>query len=178
MELASCRVVDWATVASGAITGVVGIAGVVGTVVAAKIAGNSARESAKLSIGAESDSARLAEKRRVYARAIAALDAGFLAARSAISAATAVSDAAPGEASIDAAARLAEATAAFKAATETATYAVDELQLIAPLPDGALARQALINITSRDPTAEARNELLNVLRADLDEEAQQSALPE
>ena len=152
------------------ITGVVGIAGVVGAIVAAKIAGNSATKSAKLSINAGSDSARLAEKRRVYARAIAALDAGFWAARAMIYA----SD----EVGLDAAAKLREATAAFKAAVEAATYAVTELQLIAPLPDGQLAHQALIKITSRDPTAEARNELLNALRADLDEEAQQGTLPE
>jgi hypothetical protein len=72
--------VDWATVASVAITGAVGIAGVAGTIAAARIAGKSARESAMLSINAENRRARLADKRQVYAHAIAALDAAAVAA--------------------------------------------------------------------------------------------------
>jgi hypothetical protein len=71
--------VDWATVASVAITGAVGIAGVAGTIIAARIAGKSARESAMLSVNAENRRVRLADKRRVYAHAIAALDAAAVA---------------------------------------------------------------------------------------------------
>jgi hypothetical protein len=173
--------VDWATVASGAITGVVGIAGVAGTILAAKIAGNSATENARLGISAESDRARLAEKRRIYARAIAAVDAGFLAARSAVSADRAAygqASTASDEANLEAAARLREATAEWKAGVETATFAVTELQLIAPLPVGELARTALISLSDQDPNADARNALLKALRVDLDQEAQQSTPPE
>jgi hypothetical protein len=64
--------VDWATVTSVAITGAVGIAGVAGTVIAAKIAGKSAMESVKLSISAEDRRARLNDKRRVYAEGMTA----------------------------------------------------------------------------------------------------------
>jgi hypothetical protein len=71
--------VDWATVASVAITGAVGIAGVAGTIAAARIAGKSARESAMLSINAENRRARLADKRQIYAHAVAALDAAAVA---------------------------------------------------------------------------------------------------
>jgi hypothetical protein len=70
--LTPCRVVDWATMASIAVTGVVGIAGVGGANYAAKISGKSATKAARLSLTGESDRARLAEKRRIYARAIAA----------------------------------------------------------------------------------------------------------
>ena len=64
---------DWTIVVSGAITGAVGIAGVAGTIIAARIAGNSARESVRLNIAAEAARARVADKRRIYARAISAL---------------------------------------------------------------------------------------------------------
>jgi hypothetical protein len=47
--------VDWAAVTPTAITGAVGIAGVAGTIIAARMAGNSARESARLSINAQAD---------------------------------------------------------------------------------------------------------------------------
>jgi hypothetical protein len=63
---------DWTSVVSIAITGLVGIAGVVGTIVAAKIASKSATKDLKLSINAESDRARRAEKRQIYAESLAA----------------------------------------------------------------------------------------------------------
>jgi hypothetical protein len=63
---------DWTTVVSIAITGLVGIAGVAGTIVAAKIASKSATKDLRLSINAESDRAREAEKRRIYAESLAA----------------------------------------------------------------------------------------------------------
>jgi hypothetical protein len=228
---------DWATVASTAITGAVGIVGVGGALLAAKISGSSTTEAARLGITGESDRARLAEKRRIYARAITALDAGILAGRwtefastaasdastaasatitaeratndalaaaadafsavadkataevgeavnaltaaaAAASEATKAADEAVGKAAADAAARLNETSAAWKAALEAAILTVSELQLIAPPPVGALARQALESLTDRHFDAAARNKLIKDLRADLDEEARQSTLPE
>jgi hypothetical protein len=62
---------DWASVVSIAITGLVGIAGVTGTIVSAKIASRSATKDLQLSIGAENDRQHKAEKRRVYAACLA-----------------------------------------------------------------------------------------------------------
>ena len=157
-ELASCHVLDWATVASGAITGVVGIAGIAGAIIAAKVAGNSATQSAWLGIGAESDRVRLAEKRRVCARAMAALDAGYLATQETAFVSTASATAKAAKPSDEAAARLREtvarvreATAEWKAALESAMYAVGELQLITPPPAGELASRTLESLTTGDP---------------------------
>jgi hypothetical protein len=71
--------VDWAQVTPVAITGAVGIAGVAGTIIAAKLAGNTATQNVRLSVNAEDDRARLADKRRIYARAIAAIDVALIA---------------------------------------------------------------------------------------------------
>jgi len=100
------------------------------------------------------------------------------AAAKAAGEATTAAAAAAQKASFEAAARLNEASAEWKAAYETATLAVSELQLIAPLPVGALAYQALESLTDRHFDAAARNKLIKDLRADLDEEARQSTLPE
>jgi hypothetical protein len=58
---------DWASVVSIAITGLVGIAGVAGTILAAGIASKSATKDLQLSISAENDRVNKAEKRRIYA---------------------------------------------------------------------------------------------------------------
>jgi hypothetical protein len=64
--------VDWTIVVTTAITGAVGVAGVAGGVI-------TSRRSAQLNITAEADRARLADKRRIYARGIGTLDTAMLA---------------------------------------------------------------------------------------------------
>jgi hypothetical protein len=61
--------VDWAIV----ITGVVGLAGIGGTLLSAGMASKSASENLRISISAEDARAKLAEKRRIYASCLAAL---------------------------------------------------------------------------------------------------------
>src|SRR5262249_35076237 len=72
----------WTAVTSTVITGVVGIAGVAGTIVSARIARTSATKDLQLSLNAENERARLAEKRRVYAALNAALNNYSLVGRS------------------------------------------------------------------------------------------------
>jgi len=66
---------DWGPVITAGITGIVGLAGIGGTLVSAKITRKSAAENLRTSIGAEDERARLAEKRRIYAQALASLTA-------------------------------------------------------------------------------------------------------
>jgi len=162
--------VDWAAVTSIAITGAVGIAGVAGTIIAARIAGKSARESAQLSINAEADRARLADKRQVYAHATAALHA----AMAAVVAANASKDHPPGDTS-------APTDREVRTALFAALDAVSELRLIAPRPVGGLASQALSSIngywegrSDMGDEIQARSLLFDALHADLDEEAKRS----
>ena len=63
---------DWSSVVSVAITGAVGIVGVAGAIVSARIASNSATKDLRLSIAAENERANKAEKRRLYAKCVAA----------------------------------------------------------------------------------------------------------
>jgi hypothetical protein len=121
--------VDWTNVVSGAITGLVGIAGVAGTIIAARIAGNSARESAGLSIAAEERRARLTDKRQVYARFV-----GDLYTAAALAKDTKFSE----DSSSD--------RADFEAARRDFFIRGNELILIAPLPVADLARQAMVRL--------------------------------
>lgn len=59
---------NWASVVPGAITGVVGIAGIGGSILSAKLAGKSAAQNLQTSISADNERARLADKRQVYVR--------------------------------------------------------------------------------------------------------------
>jgi hypothetical protein len=59
--------VDWGIVISDAITGVVGIAGIGGSIVSAKLAGKSATQNLQTTIRAENDRAELVGKQRIYA---------------------------------------------------------------------------------------------------------------
>jgi hypothetical protein len=168
-------VVDWAAVTSTAITGAVGIAGVAGAIISARIAGKSARDSAGLNINAEADRARLAEKRRIYARALGALDSAALAV---VAARSWRAQADSGEDSAEALAKAAESRANANALLGPAHNAVSELRLIAPGTAGALASKALTNVDDFTVYADLQKELFEALRADLDEEAQRSKLPE
>jgi hypothetical protein len=65
--------VDGATVVSTAIAGAVGLAGIGGTLLAARMTSKSDAENLRMSISAEDARAKLAEKRRIYANCLAAL---------------------------------------------------------------------------------------------------------
>lgn len=69
----------WTTVVPAAITGAVGIAGIGGALLSARITSKSAAENLRTSIAAEDARANLAEKRRIYANCLGALTA-FLTA--------------------------------------------------------------------------------------------------
>lgn len=66
---------DWATVVPTAIAGVVGLAGIGGTLLSARLTSKSDAENLRTSISAEDAGAKLAEKRRIYANCIAAITA-------------------------------------------------------------------------------------------------------
>jgi hypothetical protein len=147
----------------------VGIVGVAGTIAAAKIAGNTAMRTARLSVGAEDRRARLADKRRAYARAIATLDAAILAA-----AAEASSRDSSGKPS-------ATAESASWEAKMTAAAPVSEVELIAPKPTADLTSSVLGDVQAfaqgeldAERIVEVRQSLVDALRADLDEEARRS----
>jgi len=166
--------VDWATVTSVAITGAVGIAGVAGTIIAARIAGNAATQSARLTIGAEDRRAWLADKRRVYGHSIAALDASVAATTTERgSRPRRPGQRTPGHRTNDIA-----ANTALLAATD----AMGELQLVAPPRIADLADRAAKDLAAfrrdgldDDHIAETRQSLFYALRADLDEEAGRGA---
>ena len=62
--MAGLAAVDWTTVISTAITGAVGLAGIGGALLSARMTSKSDAENLKMSIAAEDEHARLAEKRR------------------------------------------------------------------------------------------------------------------
>ncbi len=66
---------DWAIVIPTAITGAVGLAGIGGTLLSARMTGMSDAKNLRTSIRAEDARARLADKRRIYAGCVAALTA-------------------------------------------------------------------------------------------------------
>jgi hypothetical protein len=68
---------DWGTVIPTAITGLVGLAGIGGTLLSARITGKSDAENLRMTISADDRRAEVAEKRRIYAACGAALTAHF-----------------------------------------------------------------------------------------------------
>jgi hypothetical protein len=64
---------NWVTDIPTIVTGVVGVAGIGGTILSARIARKSAADTARLTITAENERITLAEKRRIYAECISAL---------------------------------------------------------------------------------------------------------
>jgi hypothetical protein len=164
--------VDWATVTSTAITGAVGIAGVVGGVITARIAGSSARKSAQLNITAEADRARLAEKRRIYARGVGALDTAMLA-KGDVRIVQVRADSGDAEAL----AKLDDYRAKENATLRDALEAASELELIAPRPAVELVRNALVGVSDRDVYAGHREKLVEALRDDLGKEADRAHRP-
>ena len=75
--------VDWGTVIAAGITGLVGVAGIGGTLLSARMTSKSDAENLRTSIAAEDARAKVAEKRRIYANCLAALVAASNAARAA-----------------------------------------------------------------------------------------------
>jgi hypothetical protein len=65
--------VDWATVVPTAITGLLGLAGIGGTLLSARLTSKSDAENLRTSISAEDARSRVVEKRRIYAKCLAAL---------------------------------------------------------------------------------------------------------
>jgi hypothetical protein len=65
--------VDWATVIPTGITGVLGLAGIGGTLLSTRITGRSDAENLRTSISAEDYRVKVAEKRRIYANCLAQL---------------------------------------------------------------------------------------------------------
>jgi hypothetical protein len=156
--------VDWTIVVSGAITAAVGIAGVAGTILAARIAGNSTRETARLNITAETRRTQLADKRRIYAHAIATMDVSVLAAQAELSDLSGVT-----------ARDIADKR---DAALLSAANAMGEVQLASPPRIVDLASRAMAELSDfcqhtivYDRIREARRSLLDAMRADLNQEA-------
>jgi hypothetical protein len=147
--------VDWTIVVSGAIAGLVGV---VGAIIGARIAGDSARESVRLSIAAEADRVRLADKRQVYARYMAAFSNVLAAAKP------------PEEGGYGG--------ANFTAVRLDALTQVNEVVLIAPQPVGKLAGRAIDRLDDYrqgkcdwKALADAVLKAYEAFRADLDDEA-------
>jgi hypothetical protein len=164
--------VDWTIVVTSAITGAVGVAGVAGGVI-------TSRRSAQLNITAEADRARLADKRRIYARGIGALDTAMLAdgaARTSEERAESLEASGAAEAVVeDQYKRAVEYRARANEALGTANQAVSELQLIAEgEPAIKLAKHALDSVSDSGVYAGHRNDLLTALRVDLGEEARRA----
>jgi hypothetical protein len=67
-------VTNWATVIPAVVAGAVGIAGIGGTILSARLTAKAQTANLRLSIGAEDRRARLAEKRRIYATFMASYD--------------------------------------------------------------------------------------------------------
>ena len=152
---------------SSAITGAVGIAGVAGTIIAARIAGNSARATARLNITAESRRTQLADKRRIYAHAIATMDVSVLAAQAELINLSGVT--------------VKEIADRRDAALLSAADAMGEVQLASPPLIADLADQAIhdlgafcVHTIDNDRIREVRQSLLKALRADLDQEAKRN----
>jgi hypothetical protein len=155
--------VDWGTVVPAAITGVVGLAGIGGTLLSARMTGKSDAENLRMSISAEHTLAKLAEKRRIYANCLAALIQN-----------------------VDVNIRLHAATDSQEhnsviqernQARVAARVAIQEVALIGPLDMSDLASQADSQLSQADVTDDANRKrfslafarLITAMRADLGE---------
>jgi hypothetical protein len=151
-------VTDWGIL----VTGLVGVAGIGGTVLATWMTGKSQTTNLRISIGAENERARLAEKRQIYVR--------YLAASGELINAMAKQHAL-GEEADDAlsTALVYERGAAFTSVLNT----LGELLLIAPKHVMLLADSAGATIGGVSPDAgefrRVREALLLAMRADLGE---------
>jgi hypothetical protein len=150
--------VDWAIL----VTGVVGIAGIGGTLLSAKMTSKSAAENLRTSIAAEDARAKLAEKRRIYANCMAALTA----CASATDNTERGTDLPPAQF-----AELLEELSRTRQAAMNATY---EVQLIGPIEVARLTNRAiralLDSAAQAGDIAEAVAKLTRAMRRDLGED--------
>lgn len=149
-----------------------GIAGVVGGII-------TSRRSARLNITAEADRARLADKRRIYATGIGALDAAMLAHVTARATKEHAESLKADGAAVTMVEEQYKRTAGYLAeadeALRSASRAVSELQLIADEGPGIkLADDALNSVSDSGVYAGHRNALLKALREDLGKEARRA----
>lgn len=79
-SMAGWAEVDWVSIVPNIITGAVGLAGIGGSLVSAKMAGKSAAKNLRTTLAVENERAKLAEKRRIYANCLSSLNLGFYAA--------------------------------------------------------------------------------------------------
>jgi hypothetical protein len=156
--MAGWPVVDWATV----VTGVVGLAGIGGTLLSAKLTSKSDAANLRTSIAAEDARAKVAEKRRIYANCLAALSA-YVAAK------TVPLTNLPPEAGI----RFREEINRTQLAAANAVY---EVQLIGPSEVALLANTTLLPLLNADRAApglgigKAIGRLTTAMRLDLGEQ--------
>lgn len=148
---------DWAIV----VTGVVGVAGIGGTLLAARMAARSAAENLRTSISAENARANRAEKRRIYAGCVAALTAYFDAT---VAARTVV---------LLVAGQRAELEAEVGRTRLAAQVATSEMDLIGP-PEVAImahrAAQAVLRASEGGSTSDASGSIISLtmtMRRDL-----------
>lgn len=147
---------NWGAVIAAAITGVVGIAGIGGALLSARMTAKSSAENLRTSISAEDARARNAEKRRTYANCLAVLT---LAVSTRASANPDDRDSRTNAANL----------------IITAANAVFEVKLIAPPEVDTLAIAAMQNLSSskvgqvHKESAGAITRLASAMRADLDE---------
>jgi SepF-like predicted cell division protein (DUF552 family) len=156
---------DWGVVVSGGITGAVGIAGIGGSILSAKVAGKLAAQNLQTSIGAENERTKLTEKRRIYARHLAACTE---LAKERINYIT--------QPEVGGAAKLA-ALSDYLTAGAAVIAATAEVQLIAPDDVARLADEVRVALPHFEPSAARKAgdyidllmQLISVMRADLGE---------
>jgi hypothetical protein len=145
---------DWSTFVAGA----VGIAGIAGSVISARLASQSQSSDLLTSINAENVRSRVAEKRRIYARFLAcANDLATKGLAQAYRAATA------------------EKTSEFAAAVAALLTAQSEVELVGPRGVSQLASRMTTladyrtDSAKRDSFIQVKQEILAAMKEDLDD---------
>ena len=155
--------VNWAAIATAIVTGVVGVAGIIGTFWNGKRAREAASKDLLASINAENQRAKRAERRQVYARHLAACTDAMLARHFS----------SPGQegGTIQEGSTI---TYAYANASLKAMDTASEVELIAPGEIGDLAIRLVRLIDEADKKLtdylSVRDQLLRAMRVDLGEE--------
>ena len=151
--------VDWGTVIAAGITGLVGVVGIGGTLLSARMTSKSDAENLRTSISAEDARAKVAEKRRIYANCLAALVAASMAS----GAARAANDNPAVEFRMETLQRA-------MAAQQAAMNAVSEVQLIGSPEVSVLAMHCSMAATDTSSDwGSTYSRLLTTMRTDLGE---------